>query len=727
MALIGTIRKNSWLLIIFIGLGLALFIVTSMFVGNQSPFSGSQTTIGDINGNKVDWTEFTFAEDALYSGSGDVFGRRSSLWNYFVENALVKDEAEELGLSVGEDELYELQFGNNLSPIITSRFMNPQTRQVDRAQLSQIQSILGTDQISPSYERYWNYQEKEIVKDRLQSKLNALVSKALYTPTWMVEQVHADQSQSTTFRYVQIPYSEVDNADVTLSEGDYAAYFAENKAKYYQDEESRKLEYVVFEVLPTKIDSANIRRELTELMPKFEAATNDTIFTENNYGAIDQRYYAKEDTKPGNPATGQPADPMNEAMADALFNAEIGKTVGPFIKDGSYVIAKLMDRRVLPDSAKTRHILIGPDPQQAPQPLTETKYRSYEKTVDSLKNLIESGVTVFDSLVAKHSVDRASIPKMGVYDWAPVNSYVAPFEKVVFQSGEIGKLYSVRTQFGVHLIEPLGRKFADPDNKTERVKIAAISKPIVPSEDTQKSIYNDAHDFMANNRDLASFNARATELNKTVETSQPLKHNDFSIGTLGGGNSTRDMIRWGFNGGTDVGDVAPDVYSFQDPIEYFDSKYVVVALKSVQSAGTPKLAFVKEEIEPAVYNLKKGEVIKGKINGTDLGAIASNFETQVDTATNVTFKSAFITGIGSEPKVVAAAFNLEPGSVSQPIMGTKGVFVLQLVTKTPATAAANIPTLRRQTSSTTQSQVRSQLIQAMKKNAEVKDYRSKFY
>ena len=156
MALIGTIRKNSWLLIIFIGLGLALFIVTSMFVGNQSPFSGSQTTIGDINGNKVDWTEFTFAEDALYSGSGDVFGRRSSLWNYFVENALVKDEAEELGLSVGEDELYELQFGNNLSPIITSRFMNPQTRQVDRAQLSQIQSILGTDQISPSYERYWN-------------------------------------------------------------------------------------------------------------------------------------------------------------------------------------------------------------------------------------------------------------------------------------------------------------------------------------------------------------------------------------------------------------------------------------------------------------------------------------------------------------------------------------------------------------------------------------------
>ena len=74
MALIGKIRNNSWLLVTFIGLGLALFIVTSMFVGNQNPFFDNQLTLGKIDGSKVDWQEFTIAEDALYSNaSGDIF------------------------------------------------------------------------------------------------------------------------------------------------------------------------------------------------------------------------------------------------------------------------------------------------------------------------------------------------------------------------------------------------------------------------------------------------------------------------------------------------------------------------------------------------------------------------------------------------------------------------------------------------------------------------------
>lgn len=64
--------------------------------------------------------DFQRAESALYSGSGDVYGRRNSLWNYFIENAIIDKIAESTGLGVGAEELNELEFGVNLSPLVQS-------------------------------------------------------------------------------------------------------------------------------------------------------------------------------------------------------------------------------------------------------------------------------------------------------------------------------------------------------------------------------------------------------------------------------------------------------------------------------------------------------------------------------------------------------------------------------------------------------------------------------
>ena len=721
MALIGKIRNNSWLLVTFIGLGLALFIVTSMFVGDQNPFFDNQLTLGSIDGNKIDWQEFSIAEDALYSNaSGDVFGRRNELWNFFVEDALINKESEALGLGVSDEELEDLQFGNNLSPVITQRFQNPQTRQVDREQLTQIQSLIESGEINPNYMRFWNHQKKEIVKARLQSKLNALVSKSLYTPTWMVEQVSADQNQTANFHYTYIPFDEIDNAEVELSDEDYKAYLAENKSKYIQDEETRKVEYIVFDVNATKEDSASIREDLINLIPDFVKAENDTIFAENNYGMVDPRYFTKEDTKSADPLTRQPADPLSEEMVDTLFNASTGTVVGPFEKEGRYAIVKLLDRRIMPDSAKSRHILINAG--------NDEEFAAAEKRIDSLKTLIEAGTHQFDSLAMKFSQDPGSASKGGFYDYVTPNHFVPEYSNLIFFSGEIGKLYSVKSSYGVHLIEPMGRKFNDESDKTERVKIAIISQPIVPSEITQKSVYNTAQDFMANNRDINSFVTKAKEQNLNVELSLPTKANDYQVGTLEAGNSSRDIVRWAFGAGTEVGDVAPDVYSYQDPVEFYDNKYLLAALRSIQPAGAPSLENIKEEIQPQVYNLKKAEIIKSKINGTDLQAIASSFDTKVDTASNISFNTSYLVGVQkNEPKVVSAAFSLESGTVSEPVVGENGVYVVKLINKTTLSSPPNVAQLRRQTSSTTQGQVPRQLIQAMKKNAKIKDNRSRFY
>src|SRR5690625_6184410 len=88
MALIGTIRKNSWLLFIMIGVALAGFLIMDM-VGQSSQFSVGNMTLGKIDGEEIDYREFMAHEEAVYSGGGsDMFTRRDFLWNYYLNKAI---------------------------------------------------------------------------------------------------------------------------------------------------------------------------------------------------------------------------------------------------------------------------------------------------------------------------------------------------------------------------------------------------------------------------------------------------------------------------------------------------------------------------------------------------------------------------------------------------------------------------------------------------------------
>ncbi|MCG8326685.1 MAG: peptidylprolyl isomerase [Chitinophagales bacterium] len=703
MALISKIRKNSWLLVALIALGLIGFIVMDMTSGQQSVFGSSQTTIGEFGGEKLDWNKFNRVEQLLYGSSGgDVYARRNQLWNYFVEEAIVKEEAEDLGLGVSLTELKDLQFGTEPSPIIRQRFTDPNTRQIDFQQLQQIKNAIedGTINDDPRMVAYWAHQEQEIIKDRLQSKLSNLVTKAIYTPTWMAEMGHSELNMPVTFAYVKVPFDEVDNADVTLSDEDYKTFLKENRSTYEQNEETRKLEYVVFDVLPTAADSTQLRQRIAELIPEFEQAENDSNFVDRNYGSINGNFMPKTSLSP--------------AIADTVFNIPVGSVYGPYTEGRAYKAVKVIDRRMIADSADTRHILISADSPQA--------FAAAKSKLDSLENLILNGGETFDSLAMKFSQDPGSADKGGVYENVTPGQFVPEYNTILFETGQIGQLYKVRTSFGWHLVEVLSRS----SSGTERVKVAYLQESIIPSETTQEDIYAAVLDFVGKNRDIEELRTAAAEnADLELETSISLKRNDFSVGTLGGGQASRDMIRWAYN--ANVGEVSPEIYSYQDPQEYFTNKMVVAALRSKQSSGMPSVANIKDEIEDQVINVKKGEKLKSEISSTDLAALANKYSTKIDTANNVNFSASFVPTLGVEPKVIGEAFNLAEGSTSQPIIGKTGVFVVKVLSKTPASQATNIPQLRRNMATPVRNQVPRNLMEAMKDNANIEDNRFRFY
>ena len=124
MALIGKIRQNFWLVLIVLGLALASFVLMDVMGSNSGGGMFNQSTVGEVDGDKIDYTEFSRVENSLFSSMNDPYARKNTVWNYLIEKSLVEKNAEALGIGVSQEELMDLQFGNNLSPVIQNNFRN---------------------------------------------------------------------------------------------------------------------------------------------------------------------------------------------------------------------------------------------------------------------------------------------------------------------------------------------------------------------------------------------------------------------------------------------------------------------------------------------------------------------------------------------------------------------------------------------------------------------------
>src|SRR4030095_10425499 len=341
MALISEIRKKSWLLIILIALGMGGFVLMDM-VNKASRGSTNRFVMGVVNGQKIDWNDFQRAERILYPNStGDVYGQRNYIWSFMVEQLLLNDEAEALGLNVGDEEMEDLQFGTRLSPIVQRNFRDQNTGQVDRNNLEQIKANLGTGKLQPQLEEYWGFQSGEIKKERLQRKLTNIVKKAVYTPTWMAQQLQIEQGTTVDFKYVKVPLDKITDEEANLTDDDYKAFMKENEGLLKRKEEFRSVDFVVFNVVPTPEDSAVVKKAIADRIPGFREAENDSLYVENNYGTIDVVYYKKDD--------------LAEVIADTAFDLPVGTVYGPYIDGVDYKAVKVLDKKPIPDSVDSRH------------------------------------------------------------------------------------------------------------------------------------------------------------------------------------------------------------------------------------------------------------------------------------------------------------------------------------------------------------------------------------
>jgi peptidyl-prolyl cis-trans isomerase D len=278
-------------------------------------------------------------------------------------------------------------------------------------------------------------------------------------------------------------------------------------------------------------------------------------------------------------------------------------------------------------------------------------------------------------------------------------------------TGRPGETKTVHTVFGYHYIEILGQTGSQMG-----YKIAYLSKPITASSETDNAASNAAAQFAANSRNSKEFQANAKKQNLTLTTSPEFAENDFTIQGVG---ESRTLVRWAYDN---------KVGAISDP-ENVDSKYIVAMISAINEKGLASPHAVQQTVEPLVRNEKKAQIIiNQQFKGSTLEQISASAHQPVKNADSIYFSSFVVTELGNEPEFIGAAFNKQlQTKISTPIAGNTGVFVVK------SGGVSGVSSLG-QTAEAQKTQIEQMLKQqaaeevtVLRKAADVKDYRSKFY
>lgn len=704
MSVIQRIRdKGAWIIFILIALALIAFILQDASFRRGNIFSNN-STVGKINGEEIDKTFFESQLDyyeQLSKQRNQPVSRgqlSNDVWNFLVEQTILKQEIKKLGLGFTSKELSDVLLGDRPPAWLQQAFTDPQTGMYNREQATQQILQMKKNSNDPRVQQVYQEYIQPTIDQTLFQKYQTLITQAVYVPKWMAEKINADNKSIAKISFVNIPYTTINDSSIKVTNDEILSYAKKHKKEYEIKEELRTIDYITFPITPTKEDTASVLSSLETLKSQFQSTKDEAAFVMANNSSIPfyNGYISGEEIK--------------QPYKDSIFRLPVGNLYGPYLDGNSFVVAKLIDKKTIPDSVKIRHILVATHQQQQGGLMRVREDSAAQKILDSAIMQLNAGAS-WDSVAATYSDDPGSRNNGGVYDYFPSGRMVPEFNDFCFTQPQ-GKKGIVHTEYGFHYIEILSQK-----GNATGYKIAYIAKPIEPSMETINAAQEAANKFAAAATNKKAFDEAAAKLSKVPIHSPDIRKNDYSISPL---DENRQMVRWIF-------EHKPG--SVSQPFEA-GNQYVVAVVTSLEKPGLPSVQKLRPQIENILMNKKKANlIIQTKIKGSTIEAIASNAQVPVQAADSLSFQTPFIPNVGGEPKIVGVAFNKQvQGKVSPAIAGNSGVFVVkgEGISAVPG-FSGNTPVLQENMRAEVLRQIGNTLLSALHNASEIKDYRFNFY
>ena len=711
MATLEKIRSKAGLLVLVVGVALFAFIIGDFLNSGSTYFRQSQEKIAEIEGEVVHIQDYQARIDEMsemykmQSGSTSLPEEvmtqiRQSVFDAMVQEVVLDNATEKLGMVVSAEELFDMVQGENISPLIQQMqmFTNPQTGVFDKAALLNFLKQIDADNIS-SYpveqqaqllqaRNFWLFWEKNIKRQRLEQKYTMLLSKAVSANSLEAKDAFEAGNVNSDIVYAMQSYATIPDSTIEVSQSEIERLYNQRKESYKQ-KESKVIDYIAVDIRPSKEDYDNAQADIESV--KEELATSNRVadivneYSEVPY--IDAFFSEKA---------------LDAEMKQFATTAQVGDIYGPVFDNDKYRMFKLVDKTKAPDSVKVSHIMLAGKPEAELKALA-----------DSLVGALKGGAD-FATLAKEHSVDQAA-ENGGELGWfteaTALRGVNEDFKNAVFSTA-INEVSVVKSMYGTHLV-----KVTEKTSNVDKYKIADIEKTVTYSSKTNGNIYNELNQFISENNSKDKMEANAKEAGYNLITGAVVTKDNQMLGSI---KDSRPVIRWVFQ--NDKGSISE--------IFECDDKFVVAVVTGKIEEGYRPVDRVATALRAELIAQKKGDKIAQELsakNLTTVDAYAQAMNSSVDSVKFVNFDTRRISGIGIEPKLNALVSMAPVDQVSAPVKGNNGVYVFKVYARNNENKEYNAADEIRLLNSANAYRIGFQAIQSLVNNADIEDNRIRFY
>lgn len=706
MATLEKIRSKGPLLIIVVGLALLAFIIGDFLNSGATFFGKSRETIAKIQGESIHYTDYGAALDQMTevykieTGQSnlteDIMDQiHSSVWESLISEKILYAQAEKVGITVTPEELSERLIGNNIHPIIAQRAtFYDETGRFNRTYLIQFLNSLDQNfDNNPAMQAevnkakdYWNFWEKAVKNDILQEKYNNLISKAIVANSLDAKSNFEASKRTVDVNYVVQPYFSLPDSTVAVSNNEIKNRYNKNKEQYKQDDNCA-ISYVAFNIEPLKADFENVEAWINNLSEGFETTDNPGAFVNNAQSDVVYRGNSySEKTVPA-------------VLKDFAFSAKVGDVTDPIFHDNTYTMARVVETDILlPDSVKLRHIY-----------LTDENISKE----DSIVTAIRRGSS-FAALASEFSAIPQTAANGGEIGWITESDQLDRELADVAFTKRANEVFTLKNAQGVQIFQVMERTAP-----RKKVKLAILERKVTPGSKTYNVIYGQAKQFAASVTDLASFNQSAQDSAYIVRPAENILKSTRKISFL---PQSRPIVRWAFE--NKVGTVS-DVFDCE-------TQYVVAILTNVNKGGYQSIENVSNTIKGEIIKEKKGDLILQNISSKletnkSLDALATALDVEVKEADGVNFSSFQFGGAGFEPAVIGRASSIAQNTLSSPIKGNAGVYVVEATNAVENTDELNVEAQKQELEMRLSYSLPYAIQQGLRTAAKIEDNRLNFY
>ena len=642
MATLEKIRQRKKILAIVIGAALLAFIIE---VGIEAiGRSGGNSAAAKVGNEKIDIMAFQrrveqeAADDQQNNQQVDAALRQQQVLDEMINEKLLEQEYDKLGIYVSDKEISELMVGKNPAPAVMQ--FAQQVGAQSPAELYDFITNPGKQGIQDSQvaelRNQWNKLQNDITKQYRFAKLQNLLAGCMQANDLDLAQMQADEAMTNVITFAKKDYASLPDDKYPVSDEEIKAEWEKLKPMFKTDEDVRLIHYIAVNIDPSAEDIAAANKIADAAYIALQKGRG--VDSVRLLGTV-QIDTAKMEQKN-----------IPAKVRDIFASAEVGTTRRDSTMGNHHVMYKLINKELSLDSVELSYVVAQGD----------------AKFQKSIMDQLNSGKSLDD-------LKKANAQKVDgkLNEWQRV--YNAPDSlKAKIANATPGQFFSYMSgEQGATLMRVDSKKAA----KTFYT-VATVSYDAYASTKTSDQLRDKFQDFLNKNKTAKDFEANAAKAgyNAVEEIISPSTA-QLGLGIYGQSaiKDSRKAIKWAFD--NKANEVSP-IFSDNNDV------LVAIAVDDIYNDGYMPYTYqqIKDMLTSRIRNSKKGDDLIKQYQGKakDLNGYAAAMGAKVDTV-NIVFANNGDPKLGNEHGLIGRMAAAKQGVLQGPWKGENAVFVYQVV------------------------------------------------